>query len=544
MKKLILFQLLATLVFTTPTYSQNNVWQKDLEELYQLVMDNSGHIFQYYNHDKWVEDYSVLLKKSSSLSKNEIRVEVMKLIAKLKDGHSGVWIREMVFSAEEKVKWFPIRLHYFKEGLYVIAADAKYSEFIGGKVERFGNFSESEASKKFFEISNGENKYGDMFKAPIFMSYPPIVKGLRLIDNIDSLPLTIKLSNGTTKQIQVTSQVYKKGVGGFFDQFESPSLNSVRLDRKLNIQWASTKWEIEPPYSLNYLEEKQILYFKMNVLRDPPNHSLMDTYAKLWDIVKNKKVEKIIVDLRNNGGGNLFNAWPFIFKIKEISRLNDAKKLIVLTGRKTFSAATAFMSMLETHTNATFIGEPSGGRPNQTEGSNVFPPPVLEKIGVDVMLSRGTWTHTNALETREYIEPDILIHESITDWIKGFDRVYNKAINLKFPFEYLQEGSYEKALEAYKKQKENNPNSPLVRESTLNNIGYQELAKKNNEIALSIFKINTMLYPESANAFDSLGESYMVSGDKKNALINYKKSLKLNPKNENAKTIINKLLKN
>jgi hypothetical protein len=430
MKKRIVLQLLGLLLLTTPICAQTNVWQEDLAKVYQLVMENSGHIFKHYEYNEWVEDYTTLLKKSPALSKNEIRVELMGLIAKLQDGHSGIWIREMVFP-EEETKWFPIRMYYFEEGLYVIASDAKYSEYIGGKVERFGNLSEAEASKKLFEIANGENKYGDMFKTPFLMIYPPILAGLGLIDDMDRLPLTIRLSNGTIKQIQITSQSYTGGVGGFFDQFESPSPNSVRLDKKFNIKWPSTKWAIEPPYRLEYLEEKGTLYFQLNVLRDPPNYSLMDTYAELWDIVENKKVDKLIIDLRNNGGGNLNNGWPFIFKLKEFPRLNEEKKLIVLTGRKTFSAATAFMSMLETHTNATFIGEPSGGRPNQTEGSPVFPPPVLENVGVDVMLSRGSWTHTNPLDNREYIEPDILILESITDWLEGVDSAYNEAINLK-----------------------------------------------------------------------------------------------------------------
>ncbi len=429
MKRIVLLLLIGLFAVSTAGCGQNNEWEEDLDKFYQLVMNESSHIFHHYNHDKWVEDYSVLLQKSSALSKNEIRVELMKLVAKLQDGHSGTWIRDMMIS-DENTKWFPIRFYYFEEGLYVIASDPKYSEFIGGKVEKIGDFSESEASKRLFEISNGENIYGDKFKVPFSVIYPPIMKGLGLIADIDILPLTIRLSDGTTKQIQVTSQNYTEGVGGFFDQFESPSLNSVRLDRKFNIEWPSTKWAFEPPYRLDYLEEMGVIYLKLNVLRDPPNYSLMDTYAELWDIVEKKKVDKLIIDLRSNGGGNLDNGWPFIFKLREFPNLNDEKKLIVLTGRQTFSAATAFMSMLETHTNATFIGEPSGGRPNQTEGTNVFPPPVLENIGLDVVLSRGNWTHTGPLDPREFIEPDVLIQESITDWLNGIDRVYDEAIKL------------------------------------------------------------------------------------------------------------------
>ncbi len=52
--------------------------------------------------------------------------------------------------------------------------------------------------------------------------------------------------------------------------------------------------------------------------------------------------------------------------------------------------------------------------------------------------------------------------------------------------------------------------------------------------AIMVFKLNTEEYPQSANAFDSLGEAYMVSGDKERAIMNYQRSLDLNPQNSNA----------
>jgi cytochrome c-type biogenesis protein CcmH/NrfG len=51
------------------------------------------------------------------------------------------------------------------------------------------------------------------------------------------------------------------------------------------------------------------------------------------------------------------------------------------------------------------------------------------------------------------------------------------------------------------------------------------------------------LYPESANVDDSLAEVYMNSGDTKNAIKNYIRSLELNPDNNNAKEMLKKLEK-
>ena len=45
-----------------------------------------------------------------------------------------------------------------------------------------------------------------------------------------------------------------------------------------------------------------------------------------------------------------------------------------------------------------------------------------------------------------------------------------------------------------------------VPEAMANNLGYEELGKKKYEEAEYLFKLNTINYPESFNAFDSLGD--------------------------------------
>lgn len=80
-----------------------------------------------------------------------------------------------------------------------------------------------------------------------------------------------------------------------------------------------------------------------------------------------------------------------------------------------------------------------------------------------------------------------------------------------------------------------------LREDMLNVEGYHQLNLKNYDIAIKLFKFTTESSPNSANAFDSLAEAYMRSGDKDKAIINYEKSLKLDPSNTNAKEMIERL---
>jgi len=74
-----------------------------------------------------------------------------------------------------------------------------------------------------------------------------------------------------------------------------------------------------------------------------------------------------------------------------------------------------------------------------------------------------------------------------------------------------------------------------VGEGQLNSLGYRLLGNNKLKEAIEIFKFVVLEYPESANAYDSLGEAFMKAGEKELAIRNYEKSLELNPKNENAK---------
>ncbi|MGB8194030.1 MAG: tetratricopeptide repeat protein, partial [Chitinophagaceae bacterium] len=93
---------------------------------------------------------------------------------------------------------------------------------------------------------------------------------------------------------------------------------------------------------------------------------------------------------------------------------------------------------------------------------------------------------------------------------------------------------------ATKKISETNKQFKLA-EDDVNTWGYKLLRQNRLPDALEVFKLNVYLYPESANAFDSLGEMYAELGEIKLAITNYERSLKLDPENSNAEVQLKKL---
>jgi len=80
-----------------------------------------------------------------------------------------------------------------------------------------------------------------------------------------------------------------------------------------------------------------------------------------------------------------------------------------------------------------------------------------------------------------------------------------------------------------------------VAESELNTFGYQLLRRRQVNEAIEVLKLNVEAYPQSANVYDSLGEAYMLRGDKEKAIENYQRALAIEPTMASAKQALGKL---
>lgn len=115
--------------------------------------------------------------------------------------------------------------------------------------------------------------------------------------------------------------------------------------------------------------------------------------------------------------------------------------------------------------------------------------------------------------------------------------------NRKRISEFLNEGKNVIELIQFIKQEDIGHSKYDLSERAITSLGYQLMSQKKMDDALAIFKLNTELYPDGYNTFDSYGECLLKMGDKENAIIAYKKSLELNPDNKNAEKVLSEIQK-
>ena len=120
----------------------------------------------------------------------------------------------------------------------------------------------------------------------------------------------------------------------------------------------------------------------------------------------------------------------------------------------------------------------------------------------------------------------------------GFDPRKSIAESLS---ETIDTNSVDAAVKQYYELKTSSPKIYNFDETELNGLGYQLISAKKVKDAIRILQLNVEVYPQSSNVYDSLGEAYMDDGNKPLAIVNYQKSLQLNPRNHGAVVALQKL---
>ncbi|MFP3599115.1 serine hydrolase [Chryseobacterium sp. SIMBA_029] len=170
--------------------------------------------------------------------------------------------------------------------------------------------------------------------------------------------------------------------------------------------------------------------------------------------------------------------------------------------------------------------------------NNAETPAELIKVGNNTFALRD-WDYTVKFEKNKKTGKKELVQILNDKTIRSSNPLMND--NEKTPLEMILEGHFEKGSEAYRKAKTEDPYHHLLSENYLNGVGYALLQQKELTKAIDIFRVNTLLYPNSENVFDSLGEAYLEAGEKEKAKRNYQKVLDINPNNTNAANVLKRL---
>jgi hypothetical protein len=161
-----------------------------------------------------------------------------------------------------------------------------------------------------------------------------------------------------------------------------------------------------------------MLYVQLNEVRDMPDETLAAFYDRVFAVAEREPVQRMVLDIRRNGGGNLSLNQALIHHLIRCDRVNQWGRLFTIVGRGTFSAAMNLAVDLERHTRTLFVGEPTGSSPNHYGENEHF---SLPNSGLCGSVSALWWQYSEPADTRPWIRPELSAELSSSDYAENRD---------------------------------------------------------------------------------------------------------------------------
>jgi hypothetical protein len=509
-------------------------WREDLDVLAAGMERTHRQLYHTVAREEFAEAIDDLKSRIPDLKRHEIIVEIARIVAMVGDGHTQLWLTPNTRNGFNQV---PILLYWLTDGLYVLAVDERYAETAGGRVLKIGDVSTEEAMQRVRGIVHRDNEMGTISIGARYLAIPEVLHALRLTDfparatyevekdgarievELEAIP-DAWLPNLSGRPYLIASRSDSVTMAFAWDPAREAPLYISQPDNRFWYQW---------------LEESMTLYVQLNAVLNKEHETMAAFFDRVFAEVDSTEVERLVLDLRFNGGGNNFNNDPVIQGVVKRDAINQFGKFYVIISRHTFSAASHLVTYLERNTNALFVGEPTGGSPNHFGDAR---PVDLPNSGLRIGASSIYWQNSLPVpfESRDWTPPQLAAEPNIDDWLAGRDPALEAILTYPYKTDLvdlvlrtLDEEGAEAAEVAFKEYAGDPRHAYLNVEQAMNTLGYELIGEGRLGEAVTVFRLNTEAYPGSANVWDSLGDGYRARGETELAVGSYRKALEIDP---------------
>ncbi len=602
-------------------------WQEDLDSLAAGMVRIHPDLFSLVPRERFDSAVAATRAKIPELSHDEIVSELFRIVALPRDAHTYPFI----FWPGYDLHFFPLKTYLFDDGLYVTHAGRGYRETVGSQLVAVGGVPAEELFVRFSGYVSSENEYGARDRA-IGVPVAEWLDAEGVSDGTKSVVVTLENDQRGRYDVRVRSISHLAWIYWYFTRpAENTSSPAVTNDRRHQ-------------FLFEYDDAARAVYVQINQTVDQSrDESLEEFLARLDEFLSVTEFDRFILDIRNNGGGDVVPALAVTRYVADNEHVNRRGKLFVLIGRRTFSGGVSLAALLENNTKAVFVGEPTSQGPRYYAGPDLL---WLPNSNLPVAVSTRLSLNSVPDDRRDRITPHISVPYTYDDFREGRDPLVAAALayevpavegvqldvaeldrcvgrfrygsyhilevertpeSLRFgiddsferslsrvradmyprspasfstdirhvrldftagpsvaeavtvtwgdveriahrtsadyrlPIQLLQQGDIEAGTAAVLAEREIYETEVPGFEAAINRFGYRYLWAERFDDAVALFQLNVELFPGSSNTYDSLGEGYMMRGDTALAIRNYERSLELDPSNDNAVEMLERM---
>lgn len=335
-------------------------WRHDLGDFVKEVTTKHANPYHVTSKAQFDQAVSELRERIPSMKNYEVVVGLQHLAALIGDGHTFI-------DTGSLYQKFPLEVFWFGSDLRVIRASPEYQQALSTKIIAIDSLPIQEVQSRLQQlIPQGENQWYVLNSSQKLLIEVEPLAALGVLPNVSPAKFTFEDDAGH----QFTLQIRPVAAGASHEKEVDKNPALLPLQHP------------EDPLWFKYLAESKTVYVDWRSYQDLNTQS-----ERLFACIKENPVDRLIVDMRWNEGGDFTKARQYLIeKIMYMPELNRAGHLYVITGRATFSAAMTNVTDFRRETQAILVGEPTGARPNGYMENYMFTLPLSKLRGSCAML--------------------------------------------------------------------------------------------------------------------------------------------------------------
>jgi len=416
--------------------NSNEIWLADINALDQALRLHHPDPFFRSGEGSWREGLSAA-RELVALGATDaaLTTELMSAVARLGDGHT----RLEPVGINAFFHWVPLRFYEFGDGVFVTVAAEQHADLIGQKLIRVGETPANDALAMVAVAAAGDNAFQVIEGAAALLSNTGLLSALGVIaEPSGAVTMGFEDWEGAqmTRTINTVSTWYSVNYRNWGELFGPPfdpmevyktpfhSGKTPLAYRELPDATDAPFYASRKPFWARMDRDQTILTFQFNFFADIGDMGWYEFRGQMWNMLDSMQPERFIIDLRYNFGGDGGMVRAFINELLARPRYANGDRLVVLTGRQTFSAAVMLVAALKDHTDAVFVGEPAGAPFNQYGDPTTI---TLPSGRLDLVVSTLYWQLGHPSDRTTIIPVNVCVPIRASDYFSGVDVTWNTA---------------------------------------------------------------------------------------------------------------------
>lgn len=408
-------------VFLGEVYANGHPRLTDMEFQTMFSMDGMPVEYRSFYDDglrtEFIQAINDLIPRIPEMEDYEIMFYLQKQVAKLGDLHSSVGAHALAETA------FPLDLTVFYTDsgpeIRATVVPAQRQNVLFSRLTAINGVPLEELIEKLSAYVSYENQYALLEDVCWLLTYAEPLDVIGVMDLADK-EARFEFETDSGEQFSIVLDAVK---AGSFARFNLTGQNLYSMDSPLVRREDVDYW-------WEYDEDSRMLYVRFNSIHE-------DYYGLNYSAFINElrrhikevpKTKTVVIDLRHNPGGQ-FHASLSHYLSSFLNSLEKQKSYVLIDGNSYSSAIWVPSNLMQMTENTVFVGSPGG------QGANFFASVYdyeMPNSGYGFRMSDNLWV-TNPNDTADALMPDIVLHQTLEDWIAGCDTVLEAIRKGKLP---------------------------------------------------------------------------------------------------------------